>query len=324
MKNLDESSFFITRNAFSGLTTKDDFFTYLRENGFHYKNVEDGWQWTRKDFGAYNYITHTELIEQQLKWLREEWSRLPGSANVPLSVDGYNRFARWDLWKGGYVDTLGYVPAPASSIYGASVFLGSWYPKGCSTNPVSVEKFYSLVRNGQWRGGYVEGWGEVSAGKKVLGTSHNFGFTNAPVSQRVLCNLVNLSTEIADYPLDIPSLKENFKSYWDSSRESYEIDNSTLRGFLNSRYHIPAETSIKTALDLHYGVLLREVTRTDYKDGITLKYGTDFLIVEYNPMLNKYAYISPLDNTVGYIDENIITSGLVEIVAYVCYYRKRE
>lgn len=66
------------------------------------------------------------------------------------------------------------------------------------------------------------------------------------------------------------------------------------------------------------------MTRTDYKDGITLKYGTDFLIVEYNPMLNKYAYISPLDNTVGYIDENIITSGLVEIVAYVCYYRKRE
>lgn len=325
MKNLDESSFSIQRNVFDGLTTEEEFLKYLQANGYQYRDgkTKENWYWARAYVAEYNYATHDDLIAEQLAWLRKEWNKIPGGeSSNGLSIEGYNQFARWDLWKGGYVKDFGFIPEPASSEYGSSIYLGSWYAKGTETNPLTPAKFYQLTQQKMWFGGIVKGWGNVSEEKRVLGASSSgFYFINTPENQVALCNIANLLTELGFLQTDIEHLKTVFKDFWDASRNSYEIDDKSLRTYLNSQLDASPVNDIKEALDLHYGVLLREITRTVEKNGETLRYGTDYLIVDYNPFLHLYSYINPRYLTVGTLDERVISSGSIPTVNFIYYNR---
>ncbi|NDV65749.1 hypothetical protein D0T60_10905 [Bacteroides sp. 224] len=70
---------------------------------------------------------------------------------------------------------------------GASVFFGgSWYAYGaCTVNPVSQAHFEMLADNGQWSGGYVEGWGYVEAETTIYGVSGTRTTTHSGGTQTI-------------------------------------------------------------------------------------------------------------------------------------------
>lgn len=96
-----------------------------------------------------------------------------GTTANPLSIDDYNTLAKGNNWHGGYVKGLGYIDIYASSVhYGNSIYLGgSWYEYGGYHCPLSESEFYKLIDEGKWHGGYVQGWGQVSAEVTILGSS---------------------------------------------------------------------------------------------------------------------------------------------------------
>ena len=141
-------------------------------------------------------VTSKELNEKHLKMLKEQWRKIPGNSNTPISIEAYNVFAKWGKWKGGYVQNLGYVGVPVASIaeYGFPIYSNSWYNPGSSGYSFLQAKFYDLRNKGLWKGGYVDTWDYVSDTTHVLGSS--LGFVSVNSSERQLGNVVNLSSEI--------------------------------------------------------------------------------------------------------------------------------
>ena len=325
-------------DAWNGLThAQRQYVLQMIEEGYdfdpNYYNESDnnkleGWQWSRKkpDWNGYNYKTRDELIAEQIDAFRAYYSSVqapPGTSSNGISQDGYNMYARWDLWPGGYVQNMGFVAAPTSSMeYGASLLRNnSWIPQGNTDAPLPVVKYYRLDQGGKWKGGHVSGWGYVNEDTHVLGASTSIRFTLASHAYDWdIINIVNLSMQISNWPLDIDSVRSEFMKYWDQQTHRFEIDDRTLRKYLNDHFYQATTTSIPEALDKHYGVLLRLVTRTVEVNGQELKYGYDVLVLGYNPVLQQYL-IFGTNGTLDTLDALKINRGETDVIKFI-YYQK--
>lgn len=103
-----------------------------------------------------------------------------GTIVNPLSKEDYNKLVMNNQWHGGYVKDAGFVGLYASSVeYGNALYMGgsSWAAYGREHYPVSENDFYCFIDKGSWRGGFVQGWGYISAETVILGSSGtNSGF----------------------------------------------------------------------------------------------------------------------------------------------------
>lgn len=323
----------LTENSFRSIDdmSPDELKSYLDENGYwdfydkiFIEGIEkegEGVTWIRKhphEF-EYNILTHEDLIKLQLStWLqrmREEGA--PGMKNNPNSVEAYNAFARCDEWRGGYVEGYGYIDVAASSLYGNSLCLGnSWYACGAPQNPIRVAKFYKLSLANRWRGGDVSSWGYVSENTKILGCSTET-LTQVGQGEVTLGTLINVNHSLGHGVVTIESMKNRFKDFWDTARNSYQIDDGTLSEYIRQNFYYAQTNDIKEGLAQHKTSLLRQVTRTtdDYQ-GIK-KYGYDVMVVDYNGIKHKYECIEPTGPSVTSISEKDIREGKIEIQTHI-------
>lgn len=58
-------------------------------------------------------------------------------------------------------------------VYGVSTASDDTAPKGSSSNPYTYQEFDSMMNNGTWEGGYVEGYGYMDKGVTITGSSED-------------------------------------------------------------------------------------------------------------------------------------------------------
>jgi len=58
-------------------------------------------------------------------------------------------------------------------IYGVNTASDDTAPKGSASNPYTYKEFDSMMNNGTWEGGYVEGYGYMDKGVTITGTSED-------------------------------------------------------------------------------------------------------------------------------------------------------
>lgn len=333
-KNLDENSFgSASTNSRYNLTPEQRYYVdYMRNLGFDYQettimvkppesDVEvpaEGWQWIRKENNdrEENLKRREQLIASQIEAFRNYYNTVqpaPGTQKNGISVEAYNKFAKWDLWKGGYVADHGYVGMPSSSAYGAPLILSnSWVSQGGSGTSLPEYKFYKLQESGTWSGGYIDNWSYVAQNRRILGSSTDMGFTPGFQADRELANLANLSRLITDIPAEIYPLRAQFAQYLNVQKDCYEIPDSVLSSYFASKYYPALASSIHEALRLRYAVFLRIVTATT--NGQT--YGDDYVLTSYNPVLQVYQYYDPATNRYGTLDALKIDKGEIPTITY--------
>lgn len=340
---LDENSFNANNEntKYSGLTPEqEEYVLRMKELGFDYMPMYEngtliGWSWIRREEKEnkqefeYNYMTKDDLIAMQLEAFKKYYAQVqpaPGSSSGNgMSEAGYNMYAKWDLWRGGYVDRVGYVAPPTSSMYYGLPLLhnNSWGEQGLSGSPIPEARYYKIDFDNKWHGGHVEGWGYVDKDTHVLGASTSIRFTG-PMAyyDGPLVNIVNLSIEISAAPLDINAVRGEFMKYWNEDTLTYDIDNITLRDYLDKHFYAAYARSIPEALEKHYGVMLRVVDRIEEVNAKTLMYGKDFLILGYNPVLQQYVVIDP-NGRLGTLDALKINKGEIKTISYIYYSKDR-
>ena len=340
---LDENSFNANNeNAkSSGLTPEQlEYVLRMKELGFDYMPMYEngtliGWRWIRREEKGnkyefeYNYMTKDDLIAMQLEAFKKYYTQVqpaPGSSSsYGMSEAGYNMYAKWDLWRGGYVDRVGYVAPPTSSQdYGLPLLNNySWSEQGLSGSPIPEARYYKIDFDNKWHGGHVEGWGYVDKDTHVLGASTSIHFSAASVSyDDAYLNIVNLSIEISSAPMDLDGIRGDFLKYWNESTQTYDIDNIALKTYLDAHFYPAYARSIPEALEKHYGVLLRVVDRIVEQNAQTLMYGKDYLVIGYNPVLQQYVVIEP-SGALGTLDALAIQKGEIKTISYIYYSKNR-
>lgn len=324
-KELDEKNFSSPPVTIGQAIGDGTFMQYLNNHGWSEGNgaQDSNWHWIRRHcvLDDWNYLTFSDLVKVAIDQFRQYYSSnpIPGSSSsCGVSIDGYNTFARWDRWEGGYVDSLGYVPAPTSSeIYGASLYKSSsWVAQGGESTPLYEVKFYALQERHLWRGGYVDGWGYVSNDRKILGATTSIWFSRGSMVDRVLTNFVNFNILEDSNTVDMNFLRERFAQYWNSEKQTYEIDDNALKQYLISHYYETTAPNIREGLQKHYCVWLRIVTRVDTSTGSERRYGNDFVILGYNALMRTYLYIDPVSGGLGSLDAVSIDNGSVPTVKF--------
>ena len=315
---------------------------YFNDNGTEYNEKkpgeedgeEDGkyggWTWMRKHcvLDDWNYLTFKDLTEKALEQFRNYYQNhlIPGSSiTCGVSIDGYNNFARWDKWKGGYVQELGYISSPSSSSYGASIYMGSSFiPQGSNDTPLYDCRFYAIQMHNTWSGGYVDGWGYVSPETKILGATISNWFINGSASDMALVNLLNFRLFADSNPAaysDLSALQQEFAKCWNENTHRYEIDDVELLRYLRTQYqgHQVAVSNIRDALTQHRAVFLRIVTRTESSDiGIPKRYGNDYVILYYNALMRTYGYIDSVTGKVAELNAVNVDSANTEKIIFAC------
>jgi|GEM_PF-3290694 hypothetical protein len=310
------------------------FINFLKELGYQYSFDKDGsftlaWKWLRKHcvLDDWNYLKFEDLSEKAVEQFKEYYSNhaIPGSSiTCGVQIDGYNQFARWGKWKGGYVQELGYISAPSSSSYGASIYMGSSFiPQGGNDTPLYECRFYAIQEHNTWQGGYVDGWGYVSPEKKILGATISDWFITGSTSDKALLNLLNFRLFADSNPAaysDLSALQQEFAQCWDANTQSYEIDDVRLLQYLQSQYgsHQVAVTNIREALSQHRAVFLRVVTRVVSSAGVDKRYGNDYVLLYYNALMRTYGYIDPVSGKVSEIDAVPVDNGNADIIVFAC------
>lgn len=251
---------------------------------------------------------------------------MPGSVSgCGVPIDGYNTFARWGKWKGGYVANLGWVSAPSTSVYGASLYINSsWAEQGGSETPLFDCRFYAIQEQNTWSGGYVDGWGYVSPETKILGATTSAWFRKGSAEDKALLNLLNFGTLVeggeGSYS-DLYALQQRFEHCWDSNSHSYEIDDVELLRYLRTSYHghEVAISNISDMLKQHRAVFLRVITRTESSDtGTPKQYGNDYVILYYNALMRTYVFFDPVSGKVAEVDAVYIDNRSTEKVIFAC------
>lgn len=326
-KQLTENSF---QSIIDGMTL-EDLKKYLEEEGdlYYSEDVDvpveggtkttSGWVWARKHPIEYDYniLTHEELLELKLAdWLRRiEEEGAPGTTGNSLSIEAYNNFARCDVWHGGYVEGYGYIGVAASSLYGNSLCLnGSWCECGSQSNPVTAAKFYKLMLENRWKGGYVRSWNYVSANTKILGSS--LDLERVSPSEVTLGSIINVGNSLGRN-MHISTLRERFKDYWDEMRKKYEIDDKTLSEFFRTTFYHAVVGGIRDGLAQHKPIFLRIVDRKVNDYGEITRYGTDYMVVDYNEIRRTYECIEPITPSVVSVSVKNIQEGKTEILTYI-------
>lgn len=335
MKKILKDNWIPTGTSINQAIAEGTVMKYFNDNGYECtgkigSQAYEGWEWVRKHcvLDDWNFMTFNDLTGKALTQFRNFYNTnsIPGSVEGRgVSIDGYNTFARWGKWKGGYVANLGWISEPSASVYGASLYINSsWTEQGQSETPLYDCRFYAIRDQNAWYGGYVDGWGYVSPDCKVLGSSTNASFLQGDNADKALVNLLNFGLMVNDTPPsynDLSGLQQRFAQCWDSNRQAYEIDDQELQRFLHSKYqgHEVAISNIREALSDHRAVLLRLITRTEPSStGIPKRYGNDYVILYYNALLRTYAYIDPISGKIGNLDAAPIDNGSLEklIFAY--------
>ena len=310
----------------------DIFMDYLIANGNMAANIygDTSWQWIRKECTPedVNYTNHDDLIEKALKQFNEYFSTnsMPGSVpGCGVPIDGYNTFARWGKWKGGYVANLGWVSEPSASVYGASLYINSsWTEQGGSETPLTEGRFYAIQEHNTWQGGYVDGWGYVSTETKILGATISNWFINGNASDMALVNLLNFRLFADSNPAaysDLSALQQEFAKCWDENTHRYEIDDVELLRYLRTQYqgHQVAVSNIREALAQHRAVFLRVVKRVvSSSEGVDKRYGDDYVILYYNALMRTYGFIDPVSGKVSEIDAVSIDNRNADIIIFAC------
>ncbi|MBD5225683.1 MAG: hypothetical protein HDS68_06950 [Bacteroidales bacterium] len=288
---LDEKSMTIGFDPYD--YDKEEKLWQLIQEGYDYTTSDGCMRWIRKypDETKFNSFNCTQLLDFQKKWL--EFQQIPGHLYNPVSQEGYNAFARWNEWFGAYVAGLGYVGEPSSSSYGAQLYLnGSWVSPGTSDFPMTTGNFYKKAAEHTWSGGQVDTWGYVKADQRILGVSTDMGFAYGEGDNDTLVTLANFCRMLSWDPVEVNDIRSDFQEYRDQNTSKYEIPARAIAKFLDSRFSVAYASSISEALRKHYGVLLRIVTRTEEVNAQINKYGEDYLIVGYNPILQQLDYIT--------------------------------
>lgn len=172
------------------------------------------------------------------EWLErmEKENGTPSSENNPNSIEAYNAFASCDEWDGGYVEGFGYIDVAASSQYVDSLYLsGSWYACGSPRNLVHIAKFYKLTFENRWKGGDVSLWGYVLENTRILGCSTET-LAKVDVGEETLGTLINVSHSLGYGIVTIESMRNEFKDFWDTARNRYEIDDKTLSEYIRQHF----------------------------------------------------------------------------------------
>lgn len=269
---------------------------------------------------GWNYYVST-YFEPALQELFRGDKEQPGQPGSPISIEGYNAFAKWDVWKAGYVERLGFVDEPTSSEYGCSLFLNSWFARGHAQNPVRVSKFYELVNDERWSGGHVATWDYVEPGTKVLGSSLSFQTVNN--GENTIGSLVNLGALLGK-TIDAGALRVRFKNYIDSHTGRYEISDDEIYKFLTTNfyhyntYERPSDLdNVKEALTNHRGVYARIIIEVG--DSATTSHNSysDVLVIDYNWLKMSFVYIGPVSGGLGEIKENDIIDGNINVRFYI-------
>lgn len=132
-----------------------------------------------------------------------------------------------------------------------------------------------------------------------------------------LGTLINVNHSLGHGVVTIESMKNRFKDFWDTARNSYQIDDGALSEYIRQNFYYAPTNDIKEGLVQHKTSLLRQVTRTtdDYQ-GIK-KYGYDVMVVDYNGIKHKYECIEPTGPSVTSISEKDIREGKIEIQTHI-------
>ena len=156
--------------------------------------------------------------------------------------------------------------------------------------------------------------------KHVLGASTSIRFaTKSGAYDDQLLNIVNLSIEVSRAPFNLDNVREYFLQFWNEHTNTYDIDDRMLRKYLDERLEpVRQILTIPEALGKHYGVLLRSVNRTVEENSQVLKFGRDYLILAYNPVLQQYIALSP-EGTLISLDALKIENGNANNIVYIYY-----
>lgn len=324
-KRLDENCFAMPDNEEDKWK---ELYDWLIDNGFRetINPDKDNYlsHWIKREtltpLMGWNYYVST-YFEPALQELFRGDKEQPGQPGSPISIEGYNAFAKWDVWKAGYVERLGFVDEPTSSEYGCSLFLNSWFARGHAQNPVRVSKFYELVNDERWSGGHVATWDYVEPGTKVLGSSLSFQTVNN--GENTIGSLVNLGALLGK-TIDAGALRVRFKNYIDSHTGRYEISDDEIYKFLTTNfyhyntYERPSDLdNVKEALTNHRGVYARIITEVG--DSATTSHNSysDVLVIDYNWLKMSFVYIGPVSGGLGEIKENDIIDGNIKVRFYI-------
>lgn len=307
-KRLDGDSFGRLNFNPNDFTDEHFFSVYMQANGYEYISQDGCWRWIRKGISSseFNSVTCNQLSEMQRFWLESRKLEIPGTSSNPLSVNAYNDFARWNDWHGAYVGNLGFISVPSSSGYGVQLYInGSWVTPGSEGFPVSVESFYRIVHEKTWTGGSVEGWGNVSPETFILGASSGLRFTGGDSYLNPLIDIANLCRILDSDPVGLPYLQIRFQEFWIRDKNQYEIPDWAIRDYLDPHYSNGLTSDVKEALQRHYGVMVRIISKEGYVNGKYSRYGNDHLIVSYNGLYHAYITINSY-GTLGAVDESAI------------------
>jgi len=303
-----------------------DFDDYINRFGYFQFEKNGNIHWVRyyeyeyEEYGRHYY--NTKYLEPAIVEFfrnREEKTCLLG---YPISIDGYNSFARWDLWKGGYVEHLGYVEEPVSSVdYGCSLYLNSWIRRGAAENPVHVFQFYELVNDYRWKGGEVDTWGTISESTRILGSS--LAFEVVGTGENTIGSLINLNRRLG-YNTLADSLRNSFIDYYDNIEKKYKIDDEALQNYINKTFYLynvfgnNGLNSVKEALYKHRAVYVRIVTEIQDTGHPRIHYyGDDYLVIDYHWIKQTFVCINPITRVLYHISETDIIERNINTLFYI-------
>jgi len=302
-KKLTEESFASLKNSTIN-QSMESVGNYLATYGKGYYSANGNYYWVRTKERTTsteyqnNYWDSTIQIGELIQECNANSENGYGKVINPIMIDDYNKFVSWGIWYGAYVEEFGYIDIAASSLYGNSIWLNSWYAYGSKEHPVSVEDFYHLSQKKIWRGGYVTGWDYVSPSQKILGSS-----SGIPVSVEegkcTVGSIVNAS-QMLNVNRSVDVVFHELEMYWSPELNRFNFDNSVLSYILNNYFKA---TQISSYLQLNNALAQQKVVFCHYlvhEDECSYQYH-DTIIISGNYIKDGYYTLDP-DGGLGFIN----------------------
>ena len=267
--------------------------------------------WERWEKYKFEKIERTEEINN---FINNELNGLPSSSTNPATIETYNAFARFDEWPGGYVQGYGYVSTESSNstVYGQPMIMGtSWVYKGISEVPITMGKFYALVLNSQWHGGFVDNYGYMGDLQQVLGSTGcdqlvqvypGYGTIGSIINAGLMFNQILSQSQIYDYmngtTISDDGLQQLLQHFFPNSSPA-------------------VYNAIEEALD-DQCVIIARVNMNSYTSNIPNHVTDgDYNVVDYNPVKHRYVCFDSVSKQIKVIDKYLVDNGTISVRFYI-------
>ena len=257
----------------------------------------------------------TSLLDQYVRdFLNMFEIEISATSTNYTSIDTYNAFAKYDEWPGGYVQGYGNVENESSNsyLYGQPLILGtSWVYKGVSQAPVAEGKFYELVLNSLWHGGFVDNYGYMGDLQQVLGSTGAEQLVQVYPGYGTIGSIVNASLML-DHAVTQSQVYEDMNGT--------TISDDGLQQLLQN--YFPASSpaiydDIEEALDDQCVIIVRVNMNSITSNIPNHVISGDYNVVDYNPVRNRYVCFDSVSKQIKVLDKNLIDSGVISARFYV-------